>query len=276
MRVLIDFNCERVGEGLSSSFFWVPETEVVTWISKEKPVMDMFDETKPDILILSAEKLDMPELQIARSRYPNTKIVSVGEVGGNVLSPDLSIGHTGKPMPFPCIPFFGGAMVGMIGSPVKEKYLGCDILCITDYIDVSNSDSIAYLDFVCENYNTKIFGQKKVPFPNYLGILSPAQRSSALASASIYLDLDGHSWYDGAWLGMEVISVSDSSINFFNNIKDLEEKINFCLSRNGSAKQSIKASVMNSTYFDLTSDILNFFGLQSQGNFLQQKKKELV
>ena len=276
MRVIIDFNCERVGEGLSSSFFWVPETQVITWSLTKKPIMDMFDEMNPDILIVSADKLGMLELQIAHSRYPNTKIVSVGEVIGNVFSPDLSISKTGSAMPFPSIPFLGGAMLGVIGSPSKDEYLDCDVLCITDYIDVSSSDNLGYLDFVCENYNTKIFGQKKVPFINYLGVLSPPQRASALASTSIYLDLDGRSWYDAAWLGKEVISVSDSSINFFNGIKDLKEKIDFCLSRKGSAKQSIKASVINSTYFDLTSDILNFFGLQPQGNALQQKKKELL
>tara|TARA_R110002051_G_scaffold32786_2_gene73896 strand:- start:11180 stop:12010 length:831 start_codon:yes stop_codon:yes gene_type:complete len=276
MRVLIDFKCGRAGEGLSSSFFWVPEVEVITWMSDSKPAMDMFDEAKPDILIVSAEQLGTLGLKIASSRYPNTKIVSVGEVVGNVMSPHLSVGHTGKQMSFPMIPFSGGAMLGIIGNPSEEESLSCDVLCMTDYVDISNQDNISYLEFVCENYNTKIFGPRKVEVPNYLGLLSPPQRASALASASVYLDLDGESWYDAAWLGKEIVSISDSSLNFFKDIDGLKESIDFCLSRKGSVKQEIKRSVANATYFDLTYEILSFLGLQDHGNALQQKKKELL
>lgn len=276
MRVLIDYSCSRVGEGLSSSFFWVPETEVITWVSDSKPAMDMFDEAKPDILVVEAGKLGTAELQIASSRYPNTRIISTGEVGGNVMSPHLSVGHTGKPMSFPSIPFNGGAMIGTIGSPAKDDQLSCDVLCMTDYVDVSDPSNLAYLEFVCDNYNTKIFGPRKVNLPNYLGELSPPQKASALASALVYLDLDGESWHDAAWLGKEVVSISDSSLNFFKDIKGLREKIDFCLSRKGSAKQAIKNSVVNSTYFDLTCEVFRFLGLQEHSNALQQKKKELI
>jgi len=276
MRVLIDFNCSRAGEGLSSSFFWVPETEVITWVSSSKPAMDMFDETKPDIVFVSADKLETPELQIACSRYPNTKIISTGKVTGNVMPPHLSIGHTGKAMPFPSIPFSGGAMIGTIGLPSEEKELKCDVLCMTDYVDITSTDNLSYLEFICENYNAKIFGPRKVDLPNYLGSLSAAQRASALASTSVYLDLDGESWHDAAWLGKEVVSVSNHSLNFFKGIDDLREKIDFCLSRKGSAKQAIKGSVANLTYFDLTCEVLSFLGLRDHSNALQKKKKELL
>ena len=79
MRVLIDSACERVGDGIGSSLFWVQDIEVITWISHEKPTMDMFDETQPDIVILSGKHLLKQELAIASSRYPNTRIVSIKE-----------------------------------------------------------------------------------------------------------------------------------------------------------------------------------------------------
>ena len=59
-------------------------------------------------------------------------------------------------------------------------------------------------------------------------------------------------------------------------MEDLEEKIDFCLSRKGSATNEIKATVVNATYFDLSYELLNFLGFSNEAMFLQQKKKELL
>ena len=39
----------------ASSFVWVPQCEAVIWNPAEKPVMDMFDEIKPNMVISSSE-----------------------------------------------------------------------------------------------------------------------------------------------------------------------------------------------------------------------------
>ena len=276
MRVLIDADCGRTGEGLASSLFWVPEIEVMTWFSMAKPAMDMFDEAKPDILIVDGQKLRSPEINIASSRYPNTKIISIGEVKDNITSPHLSLANPSQANNFPSIPFFGGAMLGAIGNAQQTEEMKSEVLCITDYLDLEKEENIAYLKFVCENYNAKFFGSKRVPVVSYLGTVTPAQKASSLASTSVYLDLDGESWHDAAWLGKEVVSVSENSLNHFSGIEDLKEKLDFCLSRKGSAATEIKASVINTTYFDLSYELLNFLGLPNQGMFLQQKKKEIL
>ena len=303
MRILIDSSCGRVGDGISSSLFWVPDTEVITWTSDAKPTMDMFDEANPDILIINATQLSTPELKIASHRHPNTKIVSIGKVNDFQLEPHLSIQDSSSQ--FPTILFEDGAMIGNIGRPSKKKNLHTDLLCLTDYIPHGNiptnaaqvplslphlskeayeyfieesplKEALSILSFLCENYNIKIFGNQKAPFPHYLGTVDSSVRSSALASTSVYIDLDGGSWYDAAWLGKECVSISKSCARHFNNIEELKASVDEALAAGETNSQKIKMTVKNQTYFELTGDILSFFNLPEKRQLLMNKKKEML
>jgi len=284
MRVLIDSSCGRVGDGISSSLFWVPDTEVITWIADAKPTMDMFDETNPDILITNATKLSTQELKIASHRHPNTKIVSIGKVNDFQLEPHLSISQESS-SPFPTIRFEDGAMIGNIGSPSKKKNLHTDLLCLTDYIHLNDrwstsvkkwEEFISILNFLCENYNIKIFGKQYMSVPNYLGTVTPSTQSSALASTSVYIDLDGGSWYDAAWLGKECVSISKSCLRNFSNVEELKSSVDEALAAGETNSQKIKMTVKNQTYFELTGDILSFFNLPEKRQLLMEKKKEML
>lgn len=238
MKVLIDASCGRTSDGIASSLFWISGVEVISWSSDIKPIMDMFDETQPDIVILSNEHLHKSELAIASSRYPNTRIVSLNKTAGydysiyskggaeksiggltpgNQIEAHLTItkfagtenGSGGKHLHFG-----GGAMIGNIGSPPRVETLKTDLLCLTDHIqNFTLANEI--LGFLCKNYNIKIFGKNWVPFPNYLGQIDTRTQAEALASTAIYIDLDGLSWHDAAWLGKPCVLIGKKSANSF-------------------------------------------------------------
>jgi hypothetical protein len=274
MKVLIDIACQRVGEGIASSLFWVSDIEVIMWLSNTKPTMDMFDETKPDILIAESAKFATPEMKIATSRYPHTKVISIGDPVEFKTEPHLSISEQGI-AGIPSVPFEGGAMVGNIGSPSRQDHLQTDLLCITDYI-VDHERADDALNFLCENYNIKIFGRQKVSFPHYLGQVDVATQSQALASTAVYIDLDGDSWYDAAWLGKECVSVSKSCFRNFNNVEELQVAVNEALETGEGSSEEIKMLMKNKTYFELTNEILSFFGLVEQRNQIINKKRDLI
>jgi len=274
MKVLIDVACNRDGEGIASSLFWISDMEVVMWLSDTKPTMDMFDETKPDIVIAESAKLATPEMEIATSRYPHTKVISLGDSEVEFKTkPHLSISMRGVP-DVPSIQFEGGAMIGSVGLPVRQDHLQTDLLCITDYIsDQDRANSI--LGFLCDNYNIKIFGKQKVNFPHYLGQIDGTTQSQALASTIVYIDLDGDSWYDAAWLGKQCVSISKSCFRNFNNIKELQVAVDEALESGENHSDEIKLLMKNRTYFELTNEILSFFGLVEQRNQLTEKKREI-
>ena len=277
MKILIDNSCNRIGEGIASSFFWIPDSEVSWWLSDIKPTMDMFDETSPDMVVVRGDKLLTPELKIASSRYPHTKIISVGEIANELqIEPSLSISKSNA-KGIPTIYFDDAAMIGQIGFPPAVPYLQTDILCSTDYIN-KNDKTNSILSFLCENYNIKIFGKQKVSFPNYLGEVNTPTWSQALASTIIYVDLDGGSWYDAAWLGKESISISEACPDSFDNIEELQPIIDKILKegRTSTRSEEIKLRMKNQTYFELVGEILSFFGLPEQRGILMEKKKEIT
>jgi len=274
MRILADTICGRIGEGISSSLFWVPSIEVITWLSETKPTMDMFDEAKPDIVIVDSKKLSTLELKIAASRYPNAKIIAIGKIDDLQVEPHLNIAYDDSAS-VPTIRFEDGAMIGNIGSPPKEKCLHTDLLCLTDYIN-QDDQVLSMLDFLCENYNMKIFGNQKVNFPHYLGRIDRPTKAKALASTSVYVDLDGGSWYDAAWLGKECVSIAENCFRSFSNIEELKSSVDEALDAGETNSQEIKMMVKNQTYFELTGEILSFFGLTEQRNTLMEKKKDIL
>jgi len=273
MKVLIDSACKRVGDGIASSLFWIPDTDISVWFSEIKPVMDMFDETTPDIVIVEGGKLSSVELKIASSRYPHTRIISVGKIEDRKVNPHLSISKYNTE-DTATIHFDDAAMIGKMSPFQKVSHLHTDLLCLTDQID-QNDKTNKILDFLCKNYNIKMFGDQKVDFPNYLGQIDPLTRSQAISSAVVYIDLDGGSWYDAAWFGRQCVSVSESCFRNFDNIEKLQSEIEDALKEGEKNCEGIKLLVKNKTYFELAGEILSFFGLMEQRHLLMEKKKEI-
>ena len=125
MKVLVQEEMGRLGDGISSSLVWVDDIQVSRWNCKNKPIMDVFDEMTPDMLFVSTEVLRDPALQIAIERHPNTRVISLGPKEGGI-DPHLSIDKKTNPE-VPTIIFNDGVMLGKIGRPSSKDdliYLG--------------------------------------------------------------------------------------------------------------------------------------------------------
>lgn len=264
MKVLVQEETGRLGDGISSSLVWVDDLKVSRWSYKNKPIMDMFDEMKPDMLFISTKVLMDPALQIAIKRHPNTRVISLGLKEGGI-SPHLSVGKKTNPE-VPTIIFNDGVMLGKIGKPSSKDELMSDVLCLTDYIE-GNQEQIGVLQFLSSSYNTKIFGSTHVPVPSYLGMVTDQVKADAMASTKVYVDLDGGSHNDLLWL-------KKNTITKFKNILDLKKKVDRALKEGDQDINHI--SVKNKTYFDLCGEILNFFGLKEAGDRIIEKKGKLL
>ena len=68
MKVLIQEQTGRTGVGIASSLSLVPEFSVIMWNPNAKPIMDMFDESKPDIVMVGSDILKEEAFKIGLSR----------------------------------------------------------------------------------------------------------------------------------------------------------------------------------------------------------------
>ena len=265
MKVLIQEQAGRIGVGIASSLSLVPEFGITMWDPNAKPIMDMFDEAKPDILMVRSDILKEEAFKIGLSRYPNVVSICLGEVSKPLVSPNLIINKKNNDK-FPTIIFDGGVMLGKIGRPSVKEDLMSEVLCFTDYIE-GNEEQVGILEFLCSTYNVKIFGKVHVNVPNYLGIASDQVKADALMSTKVYVCLDGSSFYDAAWLEKPTITT-------FANVLELNKQIEEALEKGDSYIN--KAAVKNKTYFDLCSEVLGFLGLAAESEYLMEKKRELL
>tara|TARA_R110000824_G_scaffold86939_2_gene214716 strand:- start:1678 stop:2475 length:798 start_codon:yes stop_codon:yes gene_type:complete len=265
MKVLIQEQTGRTGVGIASSLSLVPEFSVIMWNPNAKPIMDMFDESKPDIVMVGSDILKEEAFKIGLSRYPNVVSICLGEVSEPLVSPNLTINKNNNDK-FPTIIFDGGVMLGKIGRPSVKEDLMSEVLCFTDYIE-GNEEQVGILEFLCSTYNVKIFGNVHVNVPNYLGIASDQVKADALMSTKVYVCLDGSSFYDAAWL-------EKPTIKTFTNIFELNKQIKEALEVGDSYVN--RAAVKNKTYFDLCSEVLGFLGLTSESEYLIERKGDLL
>jgi|TARA_R100000995_G_scaffold37301_1_gene17137 hypothetical protein len=265
MKVMIQANMGRIGDGIASSLVHIPQFQVSAWSPSAKPIMDMFDEMKPNLVIASSEMLKDKAFPIASQRYPETRIVSIGIPQDDTTRPHLVISNN-VCSEYPSLVFEGGVMIGKIGRPSVVEKLKSDVLCITDYVE-GTEEQRGIVEFLCSAYNIKIFGNSNFPVPNYLGIADDQTKANALASTKVYVDLDGESHNDALWL-------KKNSVSKFKNILDLKKQIDALL--NVGDQEINKIKVKNKTYFDLCSDLLKFFGVQDAAKYLIEKKGQLL
>ena len=107
MKIIVEQALGRMALGITSSFAMIPDCHVAFWDSSTKASMDMFDEFKPDLVFASYSQLKDEAFAIAVSRYPNSAVISIGDVNQKLINPILSINNTSKD-DMPNIEFEGG------------------------------------------------------------------------------------------------------------------------------------------------------------------------
>ena len=276
MKIVIQESLGRMGQGLASSVVWIPQCEVITWNPAEKPVMDMFDEVKPDIVISSSEVFSDKATEFAKKAYPNAIMICVGHIEDYLVEPNFCIGqHQHRNLPI--LAFGDGPMLGKIGNPSVEECLRSDVVCITSNVrELTELDNqiIQYLSSM-SSITFKAFGTNKIPVKNYLGIVDHQTEANAINSSKIILDLDGGSGYDGLWLKKNVITTKEIDFSTrVNNALECKKALDEILSE--EENPALITLVQTRTYFDLTCDMFRFIGLEDYANFILGKKGELI
>ena len=265
----------KILNGICSSLECCSDIETIIWDSETKPVMDMFDELKPDILFCEGN-ISARELHIARANYPRVAIVLMADEDFSSFSPNLILTHE-KSEDFPSIKPSVGANIAQINRGTKREKLESEIVCFSDDLNIDARVG-AILDFVCNTYKTKIFGSQKIQVPNYLGIIDNNIKADAICSSKIMLDLGQDSWRDSCSLGVTPLVLSEdtiSNIGTFTDIASLKREIDKALEENKN-NNILKMMIYNKTYFDLVCEILSFFGVNQCVEELQTLKKELL
>lgn len=278
MKFIISLAPTRLSHGIASSLNCIEGIEVIFWDPANKPVMDMFDEVKPNVILCYPEYLNLQEMEIAISRYPETGIVCLGDAPKGIRA-HMATGASESPE-VPSLGFVDGAMIAQVNRGEYDSKLKSEIMIFTDYIDL-DAKKKEMIETLCNIYNVKIFGSKKINLVNYLGNVDLPTRSHAMASTDLYVDLGDNTWYDAATVGSSVAVLSEADISGVATFCDKDSMLKvvdkvLSDSDKKSKTKIARASVRSRTYFEPINEILLFFGLSDYSEQLKEIKRRLV
>ena len=228
-RIVIIYSNDCPTNGITSTLAYLGNKDenfqVFNWNPANKATFDMFEEVKPDLLVVDSKLT--PNLANAIAEY-DTKLVVCGNFIPNEIEPDLIcfphniseniIKHTS--CPFEIIE--PAANLSKFRNGVKEDNKYTHILFFAS-AEIPTQKEINILGKLSSmELPFKIIGYHR-PFVQYVGQVSISEIANFLASARIIIDVDQSCLFDVAAQGGFAISNIENDI--FPKYESLEESI---------------------------------------------------
>ena len=272
--------------GISSALKTLEDTcdiEVFVW-KAEKPLMDILDEIKPDLIFLyqhqanitldlAAESLNFDYIAFSSSPLQLNKkpiaYITDREYVTNFINYQQNTLMV-KP----------SANVAQIHNGQNSNTLQSDISVFNNDIQLG-PEHLKILRWLTTQYNTKLFGPQKIAMPEYLGNTDIFERADAIKSSLISIDLGNFSCLDIAYLKVApvVLNGVHELYKNFKSIKELEVILNNLIKdkERKEYSNSVYQDVIDSrTFYHRIAEIFQVIGDSERSQGSLNKLEELV
>lgn len=258
--------------------------EVFLW-SSEKPLMDVLDELKPDLIFLYQQHIDTT-LEIGAQDLNfdyialTTTPIQIKKLPIVYITEASSIGQF--------INYQKSTLITTPSANVAQVHNGQHSDMFTSDICVFNKDvplgieHLHILEWLSTHYNTKIFGPQKVNLPQYLGDCTIFERADAIVSSKVCIDLGNFDLLDTSYLKRAplVLNGTHALYKNFKSIGELEEilknVINDTKDRQKYCNAVYKDVIKDKTFYHRVAEIFTAIGDQTRSQQCLKKLKELV
>ena len=260
---------------------------VLMWDANRTSIIDMFDETHPNIVFLHTSHLDNTFASLCQEfDFKYVLIVTEEQIPDNLPQPPIAIldlSNTGivskatkniiRPKPMANIPDIH-----------NTQYL--DKLRSTILIDTTsaifNNDIVGLLSYLTNQYPTKIIGSQPISLHHYLGGVNMVDRANLFKSARVVVDI-GHAGdcWDAAYLKVPSLSVypTNSVILYCQDLSAFKRNLDSILNKDLIRKKYITESyneACNNTSFIFTSQLFNIIGEPQLSQALLKTQETLI
>lgn len=187
--------------------------DCIMWSCDKKPVFNMIDEQKPDVILISSKELI--KFDLVKKEKPHTKIVYVGDIESNI--PDLTL----KEKPYANTVKYNIKDLNRKESISLERYI-YDLIYISNY--PLNIKEFNILRQIVNNFKIKfgIFGKHGYPIYEYLGNISRKENILLLNNCRAGVDFLGWNFLDFVLFNKPCFTFFDNPIFFpVQNINDM-------------------------------------------------------
>tara|TARA_R110002020_G_scaffold103292_7_gene241929 strand:+ start:2354 stop:3220 length:867 start_codon:yes stop_codon:yes gene_type:complete len=260
------------------------DLELFMW-NTEKPLMDVLDEVKPDLLFLYQDQVNTVLDLAAESMNFNYIVLTSAPVQ---VSKQPAIYITDHEYIKNFIRYQRNTLmvkpsanVAQIHNGKASKDLESDI-CIFN-IDINiGIEHLRAIEWMVSKYNVKIFGPQKMNFPNYLGSTNIFERANILKSSKVCIDLGNFDCLDASYLQVApvVFNGSQSQYKNFKSIKSLEEILHDIVydnkNRETYCNEVYKNVIQGKTFYHRVAEMFTLLSDQTRSRQCLNKLKELI
>ncbi len=260
-------------QGLASTFTAL-EYNFMFWDKKAKPTFDMFDEIKPDVIILTAADVDQTVVA-ALQEYKATKVVFFGVTVPDGITPSLMSYPRKLSTPqlakinsggLPYVQIQPAADVAKFSKGKYNKQHTSEILYITGL--PYQETLIPHILCSLLDYDIKIVGPRPIPFAEYVGNVNLKILCDLMKSTQIGLDFMGLHTLDYAANKVFCLSSDKNDVVPYFTQESYKDDIARFLNNHKLMDKHIESAydhvISSHTYFHRTADVLNGLGYDKE------------
>lgn len=252
----------------------IPNTSIAV-LSDIKQLVPALNEVQPNLIILNAVSVT-PEVK-AFIKKNKAKLIAFGD---NIIDCDFFITHNRSLVANNILHDKVLANFNILQNTQIDNRIKGNLAILTG---PNTNESL--VNIIAHNYNVKIYGNKRINSPRFLGKINPEQRNSILKSTKYIIDFGTYDYCDSVLLGGYPILYSGDEtppyICRFWDMVSLIQVLDYLLDPNNTneieaKRQEFYHQVINNTSIDLTIQILESIGMKSNANVLKDIKKEML
>ena len=157
---------------------------------------------------------------------------------------------------------------------------------ISIFINQDTDIDTYIIDFLCKNYNVKIYGNKKINSPRYLGIPSEMEKIEILNKSKFVIDFGTYDYLNAILLGCYPVVYTNIEVPLeftpFSNLVSLDEAMNYITDDSNTENIKSKLSslyghfLQSNNYLDALTQILNTLSYTEEIQNLLKIKGDII
>ena len=180
--------------------------------------------------------------------------------------------------------------IDLLGTPNVHLDLVLADLGIMSYLDRDvektdismfvneNTDIPSYMvDFLCQNYNVKVYGDKKINSPRYLGIPDYIEKIEILNKSKVIIDFGTYDYMDAILLGCYPVVYTNTSVpaefTSFDNMITLDEAMSYITDEENQEVIKDKLSSLYGHFLQTNNYLIALIEMLNNLGYVEQTKK---
>lgn len=248
------------------------------WDLKHKSIIDMFDETRPNIVLFHESHLDNAFPIICQDFDFKYILVAQNPYESLPKEPEAIITLKELKKHFTkhsnVIEIEEYARLAQIHGATYADSLRSDVLVCTGGYEINN-DILEIFNLLTSLYNAKIIGDQSVPLHQYLGTVDMFERANFIKSTQIVVDMYGNNFWDSSYLKAAPVCMQNgpSHALSFDTLPLLKNHIDSLLDNNTKRKEynnlCYEKVKENNTSYNFVSDLFKSIKEEEIGEALE-------